>query len=141
MSTLIQLAAAVIASYEGLRLKAYTDSGGVWTIGFGSTEINNKPVVNWQTITRDEAEAALENYLKPIIPMVASYPLIAQAYLLSFAYNCGQGSLKRVLASKDLPDGDVMKVDILHFNEIRGIPSDALTRRRTVEKMMIEAAS
>jgi len=45
-------AKAQVREFEGLRLSAYQDGGGVWTIGYGHT----KGVKRGQKITREEAE-------------------------------------------------------------------------------------
>ena len=49
-----------IASKEGFRDTAYQDSGWVWTIGYGTTKINGKPIQPWQKITQAEAQKQLE---------------------------------------------------------------------------------
>jgi len=138
--TQLQLAAALIESYEGLRLTAYQDTRGIWTVGFGSTSIGGKPVVKGQTITQEQAEAALSDYLSAALPMVGGRPLIEQAALLDFAYNCGVGALHRVLASEHLPPGDAMKVNLLDFDHEGGQVSEALARRRRVEWLLILAS-
>ena len=48
-----------IASKEWFRDTAYQDSAGVWTIGYGTTKINGKPIQPWQKITQAEAQAQL----------------------------------------------------------------------------------
>lgn len=46
--------------HEGLRLKAYQDTVGVWTIGFGTTRaFDNGPVRKGDVITRDQADELL----------------------------------------------------------------------------------
>ena len=47
---------ALIKKFEGCELKAYQDSVGVWTIGFGHT----KGVREGDEITQDMAETMLE---------------------------------------------------------------------------------
>jgi lysozyme len=49
----------LIESSEGCRLKAYQDTGGVWTIGYGHT----KGVGPNQTITQQMAEVLLKHDL------------------------------------------------------------------------------
>lgn len=48
----------IVTKWEGLRLTAYKDSGGVWTIGYGTTD----PSVAFEgnTITKEVAEAWLK---------------------------------------------------------------------------------
>lgn len=56
---------AFIAKEEGLRLKAYQDSVGVWTIGYGSTRYEDGSKVRMgDTITRQRAENLFRNTLK-----------------------------------------------------------------------------
>jgi lysozyme len=49
---------ALIRKSEGLRLKAYQDSGGTWTVGFGHCGPDVTPN---KKITMDEAEALLSD--------------------------------------------------------------------------------
>ena len=51
-----------IKSFEGLRLKSYQDSIGVWTIGWGHT----RGVRKGQVITEAQAERFLRDDLEPI---------------------------------------------------------------------------
>ena len=50
---------ALIKRWEGLKLEAYDDGGGVFTIGYGHTD----GVSPGDKITQDEAEALLRNDL------------------------------------------------------------------------------
>ena len=48
-----------IKKSEALSLKAYQDTGGVWTIGYGHTgKVGGVPVGSGMTITKDQAERA-----------------------------------------------------------------------------------
>jgi len=49
-----------IASKEWFRDKAYQDSAWVWTIWYGTTRINGKPVQPWMTISQQDAQKLLE---------------------------------------------------------------------------------
>ena len=51
-----------IKSFEGLRLKSYQDSIGVWTIGWGHT----RGVKKGQVITKEQAEQFILDDLAPI---------------------------------------------------------------------------
>ncbi len=56
---------ALIKQLEGLRLGAYEDSGGVWTIGYGHTSAAGAPSVHKDMqITEKEAEKILCQDLK-----------------------------------------------------------------------------
>lgn len=87
----------LIKSFEGLRLKAYRDQVGVWTIGYGHT---GPEVTQGYTVTEDEAnslfEADIEKFESGVVDLVL--PLLNSnqfSALVSFAYNLGIGSLKR----------------------------------------------
>lgn len=51
---------AYIASKEWFRDTAYQDSAWVWTIWYGTTWINGKPIQPWQTITQADAQRLLQ---------------------------------------------------------------------------------
>ena len=86
MMSTASLAAALIRVFEGCRLEAYEDSGGVWTIGFGHTF----GVKQGMTCTPDEADAWLSEDAKPLLDATATLPGIAAAAYVSFGYNCGK---------------------------------------------------
>ena len=65
----------LIKKFEGLRLTSYQDSVGIWTIGYGTTRINNSQVQEGQTITKEEATNFLLNDLNR---EVNSWKLISQ---------------------------------------------------------------
>ena len=55
----------LICSFEGLRLKAYDDGGGVWTIGYGTTIYpNGVQVKKGDTCTLEQAKAYMAHDLK-----------------------------------------------------------------------------
>ena len=51
----------MIKWFEWFRDKAYQDSAWVWTIWYWDTSINWRPVRKWDTITKEQAEAQLQN--------------------------------------------------------------------------------
>lgn len=65
-----------IKEFEGLRLTAYQDSAGVWTIAYGHT----KGVKKGQTITEAQADSLLRGDL-----------LIAETYVNGLKLNLTQG--------------------------------------------------
>jgi lysozyme len=124
------LAAALIASWEGLRLTAYQDSGGVWTIGFGHTG----PDVTPRSITNpQQAAEQLAVDAAPLFELVKDEPMIAEAAYVSFGYNCGRGALELVLAGK---------AELAHFvHDAHGNVLDGLVRRRAAEKALIDSVA
>lgn len=92
----------IIKKWEGFRSKAYQDSVGVWTIGYGTTFYSTgKRVSRGDTITREQAETELMYYVenkaaKPIKRLV-KVPLNNNQFcaLVSFIYNVGSGAFTR----------------------------------------------
>ena len=63
---------ALLKRFEGLRLNAYQDSGGVWTIGYGHTSAaGGLPVNRGLNITYEQAEQLLKDDLERM-----TYPVI-----------------------------------------------------------------
>jgi lysozyme len=84
-----------IRAEEKFRPKAYLDSVGVWTIGYGSTA----GVQQGDTITKEEAERRLLSYVIEI--EAALSPLMPEGCkqnefdaLASIAYNVGVGAVR-----------------------------------------------
>lgn len=89
----------LIKKWEGLRLKAYTDSVGVWTIGWGTTVYpSGKKVKSGDIITEAQAEEYLMNDIntirRPAIERLVKAPMDDYEFgaILSFIYNLGVGN-------------------------------------------------
>jgi lysozyme len=134
----------LISRFEGLRLKAYQDVGGIWTIGYGSITdpFTGIPVKRGDVITKDtaltwlkkEIETKLAGIKKLIKVPVTENQLTA---LTSLAYNIGTGAfsrstLLRLLNSK-APKTDIAN-EFLKWNKVRGKEVKGLTNRRILEK-------
>jgi len=98
--------------WEGLRLAAYQDVKGVWTIGYGHTAGAGKPYVHkGMTITADEAEAMLARDLgqyERTVTESVKVPLNDNQFaaLVSFCYNVGVSAFRRSTLLKKLNKGD-----------------------------------
>ncbi|YP_001294626.1 endolysin [Pseudomonas phage PA11] len=97
-----------IKEHEGLRLVAYLDSVGVWTIGYGDT---GPDVVKGLTITKEEAEKRLRKRLVEFEGYVNTYvkvPLKQHQFdaLVSLVYNIGPANFKTSTLLKKLNAGD-----------------------------------
>ena len=101
----------LIKKHEGFRNQAYQDSGGVWTIGYGSTFYQNGiPVKKGDIITDENATLLLyitlistENNLNQSI--VENNFIINQNQfdaLMDFIYNVGFGNFETSTLFKDL---------------------------------------
>lgn len=81
---------AFIRKWEGLRLVAYKDTGGVWTVGYGHTET----VFAGMKITEPQAESLLRTDLLRVEKAIRDHvdvPLSQNEYdaLCSFIFNIG----------------------------------------------------
>lgn len=96
--SLAELSGALIQVFEGLKLQAYRDTGGVWTIGYGRTGlVHGQKIAHDTVITQAEAEAFLAEDQAALFKAVEGRPLLEAAALVSFGYNCGAGALASVL--------------------------------------------
>jgi len=96
---------------EGFRDKAYRDSVGVWTVGYGTTRIYGKPVEAGQTCTQNEAELWLTAdtaSVQTAINRSVRAPLRQNQYdaLVSFVYNIGIQAFQNSTMLKKLNAGD-----------------------------------
>lgn len=85
---------ALTRSFEGLRLAAYQDSAGVWTIGYGHT---GPGVHSGQRITEPQAETLLRADLAVAIDCVRRAVKVALTQgqfdaLVDFCFNAGSGN-------------------------------------------------
>lgn len=93
---------SLLKSFEGLRLAAYQDIGGVWTIGYGHTSAaGGMRVDRGLTITHEQAEQMLKDDLArmtyPVIKRWVNVPLTQGQFdaLASFTYNLGEGQVSK----------------------------------------------
>ena len=97
-----------IKRHEALRLTAYKDAVGVWTIGYGHTSTAKQGM----TITEAEAERLLKQDLKVAEDEINRHLLPLKQYqfdsLTSFVFNVGIGAFRRSTLLKRL------KMDVNH---------------------------
>ena len=130
----------LIAKYEGCRLEAYKCPAGVWTIGYGHTA----GVVQGQTLPSMEAAKALlkedlkkyGGYVNACVKKgLITFPLTQNRFdaLTSFCYNCGNGSLQKLVAGRDAA---TVADKLLAYNKGGGKVLAGLTRRREEERAL-----
>jgi len=130
MTSLYELSLALIDVFEGNRLVAYKDTGGIWTIGKGHT----KDVYEGMTITLEEEEEFFKQDSAPLFYAVSSItPITRAAALVSFGYNCGIGRLLNVIKGLDTLDNPKHTTDA-HGNVLNG-----LVTRRALELALYNA--
>lgn len=127
---------ALIKRYEGCRLQAYKPipAERYYTIGYGHY---GPDVVPNMVISQAEAEAILVNDLKKYEQAVNSTGLMLNQSqfdaLVSFAYNCGVGNLKKLVANRTPEQiADAM----LAYNKGSGKVLPGLTKRRQEERAL-----
>lgn len=132
---------SLIRSFEGKRLKAYKDSVGIWTIGFGTTFYpDGSKVKPTDSITEERADFLLKwqvltksGEVDKIVKGVNQNQFDA---LVSFAYNLGSGALKKSTLLKKLlvdPNDKSIEEEFLKWNKANGIALTGLTKRRQAE--------
>lgn len=99
MQTLSDEGLALLAGSEGLRVNAYHDQAGVWTIGYGTTRINGEPVTRGMEINIYVARALLRGDARLAATAVSRFitaPLTQAQFdaLVSFTYNVGVTALQ-----------------------------------------------
>jgi lysozyme len=104
---------ALIKKYEGWYPKAYQDPVGVWTIGWGTTNMGPNGQVVWpgRQITKEEGTAFLAKdmeYFEEKVKALVTVPLTQHQFdaLVSFTYNAGEGNLKKSTLLKLLNRGN-----------------------------------
>lgn len=126
-----------IKRHEGLRLTAYADGGGVWTIGYGST----RGVRKGMTITEAEANARLVSDLaeaERAVDRAVSVPLSQQQFdaLVSLVFNIGEGAFIGSTLLKRLNEGKyhdaAAQFDRWVYDNKKKVPG--LVARRKAEK-------
>ncbi|MDV2441526.1 lysozyme [Acinetobacter gerneri] len=131
----------LIKSFEGLRLKAYDDGVGVWTIGFGTIKYpNGVRVKKGDTCTETQAEQYLRNELiafENAINRLVKVPLTQNQFdaLVSFTYNLGETNLANSTLLKKLNAKDYKgtAAEFPRWNKAGGKVLNGLVKRRKAE--------
>ena len=138
----------LICSFEGLRLNAYDDGVGVWTIGFGTTIYpNGIRVKRGDTCTEAQAKAYMAHDLKKFELAVNSSVTMSINQnqfdaLVLLAYNIGTNAFKNSTLVKKLNANDVRgaAAQFSVWNKAGGNVMQGLVNRRAVERKLFEKA-
>ena len=129
----------LIKDFEGLRLNAYQDAVGVWTIGYGHTST----AYPGQRITTTQATALLRQDVanfENAVTRAVRVPITENQFaaLVSFAYNVGSGALNSSTLLRKLNAGDTFGAanEFLRWNRAGGRVLAGLTRRREAERSL-----
>ena len=131
---------ALTKLFEGLRLTAYQDVAGVWTIGFGHT---GPDVASGFSITEAEAEVYLHLDLMHAVTCVkraVTAPLTQNQFdaLVDFCFNLGCGTFAHstLLNYVNTRRMDEAAQQFLLWNHGGGKINPGLTRRRKAEAQL-----
>lgn len=131
---------ALTKEFEGLRLEAYRDSAGIWTIGYGHTGRDVKP---GRRVSELEAEVLLRADLRDAIACVnRSVEVELEQHefdaLVDFCYNVGRGHFERssLLAKLNLQDFEGVAAQFGLWVNVDMKPVPGLVRRRAAEAAM-----
>ncbi|WP_228015419.1 lysozyme [Leptolyngbya ectocarpi] len=129
----------LIKSFEGLRLKAYQDAVGVWTIGYGTT----RGVKPGQEISQAQAEALLKTDLARFerdVSQAVRVPINDNQFaaIVSFTYNVGSGAMRSSTLLRKLNRRDIYGAanEFPRWNRAGGRILAGLTRRRNAERAL-----
>ena len=127
---------SLVRACEGLRLEAYQDGAGVWTIGYGHT----KSVAPNDVISAERAEFLLEADLmeaEGAVSRLVKMPLTDNQFaaLVSFVFNEGESAFAQSTLRKKLNEGGYGLVPACLRSWIfaDGKVEQGLVRRRAAE--------
>lgn len=140
----------LIKGFEGMRLNAYRDSAGVWTIGYGSTfYVGGAHVKQGDTLASEaQASALFVNTLahyEQAVNRCVKVPLTQAQFnsLVSFTYNEGVGALENshLLIKLNQKDYQGAADEFLKWDKItqpetgdKVVSTDLLERRKIERK-------
>lgn len=135
---------AHIKRLEGFRAQAYPDPGSrdgtPWTIGYGQTRIDGRPVRRGDTITEADASAWIESELRRVAAVVdrlVKVPLgdFQRGALVSFTYNIGDAAFGGSTLLRELNKGryDAVPGQLARWKYNDGKVMEGLINRRASE--------
>lgn len=129
--------------FEGCRLTAYQDQGGVWTVGYGHT---GPHVVDGFTITQELAETLLVHDMlraEDCINRKVTVPLTQCEFdaLVDFTFNVGCEALTDSTLLRDLNAGNYQEAanQFERWDKVKGVTIAGLLRRREAEASIFKS--
>ncbi|AIX43650.1 peptidase M23 [Synechococcus phage ACG-2014f] len=136
-----QLTESLIAGEEGVRTKAYQDSEGIWTIGYGQTRINGRAVRPGDTITKAQAlsgfRGALAEHQQRAINQLgeerwSQLDARSRAVLTSITYNYGSIPGRVLPAAKTGNAEDIAVAMNSLYGDNRGVLKGRRQREQSI---------
>ncbi|MFZ0633712.1 MAG: lysozyme [Acidobacteriaceae bacterium] len=128
---------ALTEQFEGCRLSAYQDQGGIWTIGYGHT---GPEVCTGMTITLEQAQSLLAKDVSNAAAFVnraVQVELTQQEFdaLVDFVFNLGAGTFERSTLLRLLNAGETAAAaaQFALWDRAGGAVVAGLLRRRQAE--------
>lgn len=135
---------ALTKHFEGCKLRAYQDTGGVWSNGYGNTH----GVVPFTTITQAKADADLKANIQTAADAVnklVKVPLTQGQFdaLVDFVFNLGADAFARSTLLKLVNAGrmDAAAGEFARWIYDNGTPLPGLMRRRAAEANLFRGNS
>lgn len=128
---------ALVKEYEGIRLEAYPDTGGVWTICWGHT----KGVEEGDTASMEQCETYLEVDLmsaEQLVSRLVKVPLNDNQFsaLVSFAFNEGAFPKSTLLKKLNARDYEAVPAELAKWIYDNGKIEPGLVKRRAAESAL-----
>ena len=138
----------LIKKWEGCKLTAYLDSGGVWTIGYGTTFYpDGTRVKEGDTCTQEQADAWLQGHVNDLVfELLNEVKVTLNANqikaLVCFIYNIGMGAFKKSTMLRLINDGKVLEASeqFIRWNKDNGVVVPGLINRRLDEKKLFNTS-
>lgn len=135
----------LLKELEGFSDQAYQDTGGVWTVGYGTTRINNIKVKSTTIATEKEATSYLYKDIKAVelaLDDAIAAPITQNQFdaLVCFVYNVGitafmKSTLLRKIEEKRFADA---AKEFDRWVYVGGFISEGLKNRRKKERSLFE---
>lgn len=133
---------SIIKQFEGLRLRSYQDSVGIWTIGYGHTR-TAKPGMY---INEEDADDPLDEDLAAseiAVERLVRTPLNQSQFdaLVSLVFNIGQGRFKRSTLRKHLNEKNygLAACEFEKWRMAGGKILPGLEKRRSIERALFDS--
>lgn len=131
---------ALTKRFEGLRLRAYQDSGKTWTIGWGHTgpDVNQNKRITLEEATAllvvDAAKAA-DAVNKQVNVKINQNQFDA---LVDFVYNLGTRNFAISMLLRYVNAGDFASAadQFKHWTKVKGVVVEGLAERRAAERAL-----
>ena len=135
---------SLLKNFEGFRLLAYQDGGGVWTIGYGHTGPEVVKGLRWTKVQiEDQLRKDLLLFCDGVSKLI-TVPLTANQFsaLVCFAFNVGLEALRKSTLLKLLNNGATAAAseEFLRWCKDNGKVVAGLLRRRKAEKALFDKA-